>query len=258
VAARGARQRRPVVPALAAARQSAQGQSGRRRGRGEADSGARGHRVAAASGGRDVALRGPASGPDYRQGASRAGADGGRPQEQARVAGGADGQDCGGDHAGADPAAGADQGARAYDHRGQRQGVRGARQAGRGAGPGLPRAAVPLVGAGPVRAHERLGAAVLTEVKKVQAPAAGASAAGAETTQQPAAQGAGLSGAERGVPRRVGAPPRHGTRMRASAERGDGATRKTQASRNGLLNAQKPTIRPDSRRLGLRIRYRRC
>ena len=32
----------------------------------------------------------------------------------------------------------------------------------------------------------------------------------------------------------------------------------SEASRNGLLKAKKPTIRPDSRRIGLRICWRRC
>ena len=60
-----------------------------------------------------------------------------------------DGQDGGGDDAGTDPAAGADQALRVYDHRGQPQGVRGARRGGRGTGLGLLlRAAVPLVVAG--------------------------------------------------------------------------------------------------------------
>ena len=55
-----------------------------------------------------VLLRGLRSEPDHQQGASRGGADGGRPQEQARVTGGAVGQSGGGDDAGADPAAGVD------------------------------------------------------------------------------------------------------------------------------------------------------
>ena len=149
------------------------------------------------------------------------------------------------------------------DYRRLRQGVRGARRGGRGARPELLlRAAVPLVGAGPERVHEQLVAAELAKVEGVQAPAAEARAAGAGTAQQPAAQGAGLPDAERGVSDRVRASPRHGTRASASALKGRSAPRggrgRPGTARNGLLRAKKPTIRPHSSRIGLQTHCRRC
>ena len=39
---------------------------------------------------------------------------------------------------------------------------------------------------------------------------------------------------------------------------GAGVPKRPRTSRNGLLRAKKPRIRPDWDRIGLQIRYRRC
>ena len=140
----------------AAARQAARGQEGCRRGGRRADPGARRHWLAVASSGREVADRRSGSRPGHRQRASRVGADGGGPEEQARVAGGFDGQDVG--DAGADPAAGAVQESRRDDHDAQRQGIHGPHRSGRGTGAAvLLRTSVPLVGARAERPTGRRG-----------------------------------------------------------------------------------------------------